>query len=121
MPIPKPSPKTTELERSGDEKSQIFTKASDTNVKKDALIDLIDSYGRALAGDPFNPDLTLKLALAYDKAQRKGCALALLKRLNRLSANQKFSKKTRPVIDEVLDRKGYFERYRKAAIEALGH
>lgn len=120
MPVSKPSPKTAELERAGDARTDVFTKSADVEVKKGALIDAIDSYGRALAGDPFNPDLTLKLALAYDKAQRKGCALALLGRLSRLSNNEKFSKKTEPVINEVLDRKGYFERYRKDAIKAIG-
>jgi hypothetical protein len=120
MPIPKPSPRTSEAERAGDAKTQVFTKATDTNVKKDALVDLIDQYGRALGGDPFNPDLTLKLARAYDLAQRKGCALALLRRLGKLSNNEKFTKKADPVINEVLDRKDYFERYRKQAIEALG-
>lgn len=121
MPVPtKPSKQASELERTGDAQSQVFTKASDINVKKDALIDAIDTYGRALANDPFNPDLTLKLARAYEKAQRKGCALALLGRLNKLSNNEKFSKKTEPVINEVLDRKDYFERYRKEAVKALG-
>ncbi len=120
MPVPNRSPKTAELERAGDARTEVFTKATDNKVKADALIDVIDSYGRALAGDPFNPDLTLKLARAYDKAHRKGCALALLGRLNRLSNNPAYAKRAIPVIDEVFDRKDYFERYRKDAIEALG-
>ena len=120
MPIAKRTAKTAELEASGDARSQVFKKSDDPKVKTEALVDVIDSYGRALASDPFNPDLTLKLALAYDKAYRKGCALALLKRLQRLSNNEKFSKKTNPVIDEVLDRKDYFQRYRKDAIDAVG-
>ncbi len=120
MPVSKRTAKTDELESTGDARSQVFTKSSDATVKKDALIDAIDAYGRALASDPFNPDLTLKLALSYDKAYRKGCALALLKRLQRLSNNEKFAKKANPVIDEVLDRKDYFQRYRKDAINAVG-
>jgi hypothetical protein len=120
MPVPKRTAKTAELEQTGDARTQVFTKASDVNAKQDALIDAIDAYGRALASDPFNPDLTLKLALSYDKAYRKGCALALLKRLQRLSNNEKFAKKANPVINEVLDRKDYFQRYRKDAIDAVG-
>lgn len=121
MPVGKPSAKTVELERIGDARNQVFNApTSEPAVRREALVDVIDSYGRALAGDPFNPDLTLKLALAYDKAYRKGCALALLGRLNRLSNNGKFAKQTEPVINEVLDRKTYFDRYRKDAIKALG-
>ena len=120
MPVAKRSAKTVELEQAGDARAQVFDKSSDTKVKSEALIDVVDAYGRALASDPFNPDLTLKLALAYDKAHRKGCALALLKRLQRLSNNEKFAKKANPVIDEVLDRKDYFKRYRKDAVSAVG-
>ena len=120
MPVAKRSVKTVELEQAGDARAQVFDRSSDTKVKSEALIDVVDAYGRALAGDPFNPDLTLKLALAYDKAHRKGCALALLGRLQRLSNNEKFAKKANPVIDEVLDRKDYFKRYRKDAVSAVG-
>jgi hypothetical protein len=119
MPVPARSPKTTQLEEEGDARSKVYKTSTDTTVQKDALIDVIDSYGRALASDPFNPTLTLKLALAYDKAYRKGCALALLKRLQRLSKNEKFNKKAEPVVNEVLDRKDYFQRYRKAAVDAV--
>lgn len=120
MPVAKRSAKTDELEHAGDARSRVFTKSTDEKVKTEALIDVIDAYGRALATDPFNPDLTLKLALSYDRAHRKGCELALLKRLQRLSSNDKFAKKANPVIDEVLDRKDYFKRYRKDAVSALG-
>ncbi|MFN0247811.1 MAG: hypothetical protein ACKV2T_13065 [Kofleriaceae bacterium] len=120
MPVPARSAKTGQLEESGDARSKVFKSSTDVTVQKDALIDVIDSYGRALASDPFNPTLTLKLALAYDKAYRKGCALALLKRLSRLSNNGKFSAKAQPVVNEVLDRKDYFPRYRKAAVDAVG-
>lgn len=122
MPAGKPSAKTAELERMGDARNQVYNApTSEPAVRREALVDVIDSYGRALAGDPFNPTLTLKLALAYDKAYRKGCALALLGRLNRLSNNEKFAKQTAPVIDEVLSRKSYFERYRRDAVGALGY
>jgi hypothetical protein len=122
-PTPPPAKATTRAadhERAGDAKTQVFKGASNTEVQRGALIDVIDEYGRALAADPFNPDLTLKLADAYDKAQRRGCALALLGRLAKMSNNPKYSKKADLVIDSVVDGKGYFPRYRKDAIRAVG-
>lgn len=112
--------KAAEHERIGDTKSDLFTRADTNDSKSQALVDAIDEYGRALATDPYNPTLTLKLADAYDRAYRKGCALVLLGRLAKLSDNPKFSAKTNPVIDEVVDRKSYFPRYRNAAIKAVG-
>lgn len=119
-PPAKAATRAADHERAGDAKAQVFKSSSDIEVKKTVLIDVIDEYGRALAADPFNPDLTLKLADAYDKAHRRGCALALLGRLAKLSNNPKYSKKADPVIDSVVDGKGYFPHYRKDAIRAVG-
>jgi hypothetical protein len=120
-PNTKAATRAPEHERNGDARTVVFKGAAgNVEVQKGALIDVIDEYGRALAVDPYNPDLTLKLADAYDKAQRKGCALALLGRLAKMSNNPKFSKKADLVIDTVIDQKGYFSRYRPAAIRAVG-
>ena len=58
------------------------------------------------------------LALAYDKVLRKGCALAMLKRLDALAANPKFG--AEPQINRVLDNESWFKPYRTDALKALG-
>jgi hypothetical protein len=80
----------------------------------------IDKYRNALLKDPYNPEATLKLALAYDKVYRKGCAIAMLKRLAALSANPRYAKTTNLTIDRIGDNAQWFKRYRKDATAAVG-
>jgi hypothetical protein len=94
--------------------------ATEAKTKGDLFIDGIDQYGAALTSDPFNATATLKLALAYNKVLRKGCALALLQRLNKLAENPKFADDANERIDEVTDNKKWFEGYRPAALKAVG-
>jgi hypothetical protein len=79
----------------------------------------IEKYGEALVKDPYNPDVTLKLALAYDSVLHKGCALAMLTRLYKLSSNPTFQASAS--IDRVVDNKHWFKGYREAALHAVGH
>jgi hypothetical protein len=78
----------------------------------------VEQYRQALIADPYNAEATLKLALAYDKVLRKGCALAMLKRLDALAANPKFG--AEPQINRVLDNESWFKPYRNDALKALG-
>ncbi len=81
----------------------------------------ISKLSNALGKDPYNADATLALALAYDKVNRKGCALALLKRLSQLEANAaKFGRAPKALADRVTDTPQWFKGYRKDAIAALG-
>src|SRR5262249_41418697 len=80
----------------------------------------IDKYRNALLKDPYSAEATLKLALAYDKVYRKGCAIAMLKRLVALSANPKYSATANREIDRIGDNAQWFKRYRKDAISAVG-
>lgn len=81
----------------------------------------ISKLSNALVKDPYNHEATLALALAYDKVNRKGCALALLKRLSQLEANAaKFGRGPKALADRVTDTPQWFKGYRKDAIAALG-
>jgi hypothetical protein len=95
-------------------------KAADPSAQAGLIRESIDKYRNALIKDPYNAEATLKLALAYDKVYRKGCALAMLKRLAALSTNPKYARAANPAIDSIDDNSQWFKRYRKDAIAAVG-
>jgi hypothetical protein len=118
--VPKVTRETKQSEvyvAQGDQKVADFDA---TPAKTDLIIDGIDEYSAALRKDPFNAKATLKLALAYDKVRRKGCALALLQRLDQLAQNPKFAPEASGVIDEIEQRRKWFGGYRKEALRKLG-
>jgi hypothetical protein len=80
----------------------------------------VDAYRSALLADPYNADLTLALALAYDRVYRKGCALQLLRRLDALAASKQFGGPARAAIAKVADNTQWFRTYRRDVDAALG-
>ena len=95
-------------------------KATEPSAKAGLLRDSIDKYRNALIKDPYNAAATLRLARAYDQVYRKGCALAMLKRLATLAANPKFSRTANAEIDSIGDNGQWFKHYRKDAMTAVG-
>jgi hypothetical protein len=95
-------------------------KATDPTAQAGLLRESVDKFRNALIKDPYNPTATLRLALAYDKVYRKGCALAMLKRLATLAANPKFSRPANAEIDSIGDNGQWFKHYRKDAMAAVG-
>lgn len=93
-------------------------KAKEDSMKVSLLKEAIDKYRNALIKDPYNIPATLKLAVAYDRVLRKGCAIAMLKRLDQLSANPKFGADA--VKGQVLDNEQWFKPYRNDALKAAG-
>ncbi len=106
--------------RAGDQNMSIGEKAAEPQARGVAFVDGIDQYSTALTSDPFNAEATLKMAIAYDKVLRKGCALALLQRLNKLAENPTFADAANEKIDEVTGNKKWFEGYRRDALKAVG-
>jgi len=104
----------------GDTALQQSNKAKDPPSQAELIRVAIDKYRNALVKDPYNPEATLKLAIAYDLVYRKGCALAMLKRLASLSSNPKWAKQANRNIDSVTDNTQWFKGYRKDAISSVG-
>jgi len=111
---------SNQLTGEGDTAIASSDKATDPTAQAGLIREGIDRYRSALIKDPYNAEATLRLALAYDKVYRKGCAIAMLKRLASLSANPKFAQKANSSIDSIGDNGQWFKRYRKDAMAAVG-
>ena len=88
-------------------------------AKVDLVVEGIKSYRRALEADPYDADATLQLALAYDEVLRKGCALAMLRRLDELALHPKLGIAAKPRARRVKDNEDWFHDYRKEALDAI--
>jgi hypothetical protein len=97
-------------------------RADDPKTQISAVEGAISAAKVALKADPYNANATLQLARAYDRALRKGCALALIKRLATLetATSYDFSKDAKAALDRVSDNPKWFSGYRKEAISAAG-
>lgn len=84
------------------------------------VVTAIDNYRRALLSDPYNAEATLKLALAYDRVLRKGCALAMLRRLETLAANPSLQPEADPMVQLVATNPHWFQPYHSEALKAVG-
>jgi hypothetical protein len=118
--VTRQSAMSSQLVGEGETAMQSSDKAKDPNSQAELIKVSISKFSNALQKDPYSADATLDLALAYDKVNRKGCALLLLKRLSLLEANPKFTKGAKLAGDRVADTPQWFRGYRKDAIAALG-
>jgi LPS sulfotransferase NodH len=104
----------------GETALQSSDKAKDPQGQAELIKVSIDKFRNALNKDPYNDEATLQLAIAYDRVYRKGCALAMLKRLSALEGNPKYAKGAKLSIDKVTDNGQWFKGYRKDAVAAVG-
>src|SRR5690242_2678860 len=75
----------------GDTQLAASDKATDQTAKTDLIVRGIQHYADALRADPYDANATLKLAVAYDRVLHKGCALAMLHRLDALAQNPRLA------------------------------
>jgi len=94
--------------------------AKEDTMKVGLIKEAIEKYRNALIKDPYNIGATLKLAVAYDRVLRKGCAIAMLKRLASLSNNPKWASEANRNIDTIDANAQWFKGYRKDAMAAVG-
>ncbi|HEU0029258.1 MAG TPA: hypothetical protein VFQ53_01410 [Kofleriaceae bacterium] len=104
----------------GDDSLIQADKAKEPQSQAELIRVSIDKYRNALTKDPYSAEATLKLAVAYDRVYRKGCALKLLARIATLEGNPKFAKEAKRAADLVADTKEWFRGYRKDAVAAVG-
>ena len=114
------TPLSNQLTSEGDTAIANSDKAAPGAAQAGLIKDGIDKYRNALLKDPYNAEATLKLALAYDRVYRKGCAIAMLKRLAALSGNTKMAPEANRNIDSIDANGQWFKDYRKEAMAAVG-
>lgn len=91
-----------------------------TSREVSLVVRAIDLYRDALLVDPYNADATLNLALAYDAVLRKGCALAMLRRLDELATHPVLEVEAKPQLALVKQNVHWFRHYRPEALKAAG-
>jgi hypothetical protein len=119
---PTNNPAANSSAQTAEQKVDEAVRASEPKAQISAIEAAIAAGKSALKIDPYNANATLQLARAYDRALRKGCALALLKRLAAMEAavSYSFSKDAKAALDRVNDNPKWFAGFRKDAISAAG-
>ena len=87
--------------------------------RQELVVEAMATLSSALGKDPYGPEPTYKLAVAYALVGRKSCALALLERLKGLSAMADVEKEASRTIQRA-SRDPAFEPFGKEARTALG-
>ncbi|HTJ47706.1 MAG TPA: hypothetical protein VL463_36670 [Kofleriaceae bacterium] len=103
----------------GDQALQLVDQTPDPANKANAAIEAINKYKNALAQDPYSALATYKLAVSYALVRKKGCAIALLKRLTELQKHPDFENEATRMIKSVDDEPA-FKGFHKDALTAAG-
>src|SRR5207237_1518503 len=74
----------------GDAALEQVAASNDPAAKAGFAVDAINKFKNALGQDPYSGQATYKLAVSFALVRKKGCALALLKRLTELQKHPDF-------------------------------
>jgi hypothetical protein len=88
--------------------------------RQSGVVDALSKLSNALKADPYGPEPTYQMAVAYALVGKKGCSLRLLERLVELRKHPDVSKEADRVIKRALHDQR-FEPFRKDADTALGN
>jgi hypothetical protein len=88
-------------------------------ARQQLVVEAMGTLSNALGKDPYGPEPTYKLAVAYALLGRKSCSLALLERLKGLSSMPDVEKEAARTIQRA-SRDPAFEPFAKEARTAMG-
>ena len=103
----------------GDSAMTSIDTTTDPATKAGFAVDAINKYKNALGQDPYSAVATYKLAVSYALVLKKGCSLALLKRLTVLAKHPDFEADATRMIKSVDDEPA-FKGFHKDALNAAG-
>jgi hypothetical protein len=107
------------LVATGDQAMTSSAKAPDPKAQAQLILEALSKYKAALDKDWYNAEATYGLAVTYARLLKKGCALALLKRLASLEANPRYANDARRMIDQAMGDNA-FKGFKKDAEAAMG-
>ena len=83
------------------------------------MLDALSKFRGALAADPYQAEATFKMAVVYAQLRKKGCAVALLKRLAELERHPDFERQAALMI-QAAQGESSFDGFRDEANAAVG-
>jgi hypothetical protein len=116
-----PTPRAARLASVRGEASVQRAKVARTDeTRNEQWVAAVGAFREALVADPYDAEATVQLARAYDAVNHRGCALAMLRRLAKLTINPTLSPEAHRQVELVADNDTWFARYRKDALAAIG-
>lgn len=94
-------------------------RSEDPKARGNLMVEAMRKLNNALVKDPYNAEITVTLAIANAKVLRKGCALALLKRLVDLEKHPTYRSAAQRMIGFVQSEDA-FAGFRSEADSAVG-
>jgi hypothetical protein len=107
------------LVKAGDDAINAVDKAATDEAKAQDVVDAISKYRNALLANPWSGTATYRLAVAYALVRKKGCSIALLKRLVELEKFPDYHDEAERMAKSV-DGEPAFKGFSKAALDAVG-